>query len=171
MTELTPQDRLQPALLDRLTDEEPDVKVESRDKRVISTRRLRECVLRDLAWLLNTTPLGQSEDLAGFPYAQDSVLDYGLTDLAGHTLSGINPGDLEKLIKHAIRRFEPRILAKSIKVRAVLPEDAEHRNALAFEIEGELWGQPMPTQLYLKSEIDLEDGSLSVTDRTEGGGA
>ena len=50
MAELTTQDKLQPALLDRLTDDEPDAKVEARDKRVISMRRLRECVLRDLSW-------------------------------------------------------------------------------------------------------------------------
>ena len=171
MAELTPQDRLQPALLDRLTDEEPEVKVESRDKRVISTRKLRECVLRDLQWLLNTTPLGQSIELAHFPQVQESVLEYGMQDMAGVTLSGVNPGDIEKQIKNALRRFEPRILARSLKVRAVLPEDAQHKNALAFEIEGELWGQPMPMQLYLRSEIDLEDGSLTVIDRTEAGPA
>jgi type VI secretion system protein ImpF len=164
MAELTPQDRLQPALLDRLTDEEPETRVESREKRVISVRRLRECVLRDLRWLLNTTPLSQIEDLEDLPRVRDSVLDYGLTDLAGHTLSGVDPTDLERMILDAIRRFEPRVLPRTLRVRAVVPEDPQHRNALAFEIEGELWGQPMPTSLYLKSEIDLEDGRLTVVE-------
>ncbi|MHC4750853.1 MAG: type VI secretion system baseplate subunit TssE, partial [Planctomycetota bacterium] len=36
MAELTPMDRLQPCLLDRLTDDEPDVQKESRDQRVVS---------------------------------------------------------------------------------------------------------------------------------------
>lgn len=165
MAELTPQDRLQPALLDRLTDEEPETAVESRDKRVISTRRLRECVLRDLAWLLNTTPLSQTLDLSAYPLARQSTLDFGLVDLAGVTLTSLDPGELEQRIRDAIKRFEPRILPKTLKVRAVLPEDLEHRNVLAFEIDGELWGQPMPTSLYLKSEIDLEDGSMTVAER------
>jgi type VI secretion system protein ImpF len=168
MAELTPQDRLQPALLDRLTDLEPDVRVESRDKRVISLRRLREFVLRDLAWLLNTSPLGQVQDLSAHPLTEDSVLNYGLRDLAGVTLSGVDPGELERRIKEAIRRFEPRILHRTLRVRAVMADDAAHRNALAFEIDGELWGQPMPTQLYLKSEIDLEDGSMTVVERDGG---
>jgi type VI secretion system protein ImpF len=168
MADLTPQDRLQPALLDRLTDEEPDSKVESREKRVISVRKLRECVLRDLAWLLNTTPYSQSESLADFPNAQSSTLDYGINDLAGVVLSGLDPGELERRIREAIRRFEPRILSRTLKVRAVMPEDSQHRNALAFEIEGELWGQPLPTSLYLKSEIDLEDGSMTVAERGDG---
>ena len=169
MAEPTPQDRLQPALLDRLTDEEPETGVESRDKRVISTRRLRECVLRDLAWLLNTTPLGQSEDLGDFPQARASVLDFGLVDLAGVTLTSLEPSELEQRIRDAIRRFEPRILPRTLKVRAVIPDELEHRNVLAFEIEGELWGQPMPTALYLKSEIDLEDGSMTVAERAAAG--
>lgn len=33
MAELTPKDRLQPSLLDRLTDDEPDKTQESREKR------------------------------------------------------------------------------------------------------------------------------------------
>ncbi len=164
MAELTPQDRLQPALLDRLTDEEPDSRVEAREKRVISVRRLRECVLRDLRWLLNTDPMSQGEDLSAWPAVADSVLDYGLKDLAGVTLSGIDETDLERMIESAIKRFEPRILPRSLKVRAVVAADTQHRNALAFEIEGELWGQPLPSSLYLKSEIDLEDGRMTVAE-------
>ena len=169
MAEPAPQDRLQPALLDRLTDEEPESGVESRERRVISMRRLRECVLRDLAWLLNTTPLGQTEDLDEFPEARSSVIDYGLRDLAGRTLSGVDAGELEAHIRSAIQRFEPRILPRTLRVRAVLPDDPQHRNALAFEIEGELWGQPLPSHLFLKSEIDLEDGSMTVVEGSEPG--
>ena len=119
MPDVAPQDRLQPALLDRLTDDEPDTRVETRERRVISMRRLREFVLRDLAWLLNTTPLGQTQDLSDFPLAQESVIDYGLSDLAGVTLSGVDPGDLERRIRDAIRRFEPRIRPRTLQVRAV----------------------------------------------------
>src|SRR3546814_19033242 len=60
MAELTPQDRLPPSLLDRLPDDEPEVTQESRDRRVLSVPKLREVVLRDLAWLFNpvTPPAG-----------------------------------------------------------------------------------------------------------------
>lgn len=165
MAEPTPQDRLQPALLDRLTDLEPEARAEPRERRVISMRRLREYVLRDLGWLFNTTPLGQVQDLAAHPRVEESVLNYGLPDLAGVTLSGVDPGELERRIREAIRRFEPRILQRTLRVRAVMPDDPQHRNALAFEIEGELWGQPMPTRLYLKSEFDLEDGTMTILER------
>ena len=55
--QLLPQDRLQPALLDRLTDDEPDKKQEPREARVLSKSRMRQSVLRDLAWLFNATRL------------------------------------------------------------------------------------------------------------------
>lgn len=169
MAEPAPKDRLQPALLDRLTDDEPGSRVESREKRVLSMARLRECVLRDLRWLLNTAPLSQGDDLSDLPQVRESVLDFGLLDLAGRTLSGVDPAALERTVLEAIQRFEPRILPQTLRVRAVMPEDPEHRNALAFEIEGDLWGQPLPTSLYLKSEIDLEDGSMSVAERSGSG--
>ena len=47
-------ERLQPSLLDRLTDDAPGDLQEARDMRVIDIRRLREIVQRDLSFLLNT---------------------------------------------------------------------------------------------------------------------
>jgi len=52
MPELMPLERLQPALLDRLTDLEPDARQEAREQRVMSKARLRQAVLRDLARLV-----------------------------------------------------------------------------------------------------------------------
>src|ERR1700675_1163516 len=76
--ELAPQERLQPALLDRLTDDEPDKKVEGQDKRVLTKAQLRQAVLRDLVWLFNTTRLESSEDLSKTPNVRSSVLNFGL---------------------------------------------------------------------------------------------
>jgi type VI secretion system protein ImpF len=67
VAELTPQEKLQPALLDRLTDDEPDRKVESREQRVLSVQRLKAALLRDLAWLLNTGHLETVQDLDDYP--------------------------------------------------------------------------------------------------------
>ena len=53
MADSVPKDRLQPALLDRLTDEEPDRALEPRAERLISRQHMRQSVLRDLGWLFN----------------------------------------------------------------------------------------------------------------------
>jgi type VI secretion system protein ImpF len=38
-------------------------------------------------------------------------------------------------------------------------------NTLAFEIEAELWGEPLPLRLLLRTIIDLEDGRATVSQR------
>ena len=88
VAELTAQERLQPSLLDRLTDDEPGNQKESRDKRVLTLRRIREGVIRDLAWLLNTANLECVEDLDGYPEVAKSVLNYGIPDLTGKSATG-----------------------------------------------------------------------------------
>ena len=172
MAELTPQERLQPSLLDRLTDNDPTNSQEGRDARVMSMPRIREAVLRDLRWLLNTTNIsgtklfGHEDPLEAYPNTADSVINYGMPDLTGYTSSGIDEGQVEKLVKDAIRRFEPRIVRK-LKVRALSNPEQMNANALSFEIDGELWGQPMPERLYLRTEIDLETGAATVTEAVD----
>lgn len=164
MAELSLEERLQPSLLDRLTDDEPDKQQESRERRVLSLRKLRDCVTRDLAWLLNTTSLSAVQSLDDFPLAAESVINYGLPELAGHTVSAVDLVAIERIIKQAIWDFEPRILRKSVKVRVVTDEQKMNHNAMVMEIEGELWAQPVPIHLYLKTEMDLETGDVVVSD-------
>ncbi|MBI5017333.1 MAG: type VI secretion system baseplate subunit TssE [Deltaproteobacteria bacterium] len=164
MPELTAQERLQPSLLDRLTDDEPDKRVESRDQRVLSLRRLREGVRRDLAWLLNTGHLASLEDLSGYPLVAHSVLNYGIPDLTGTSAQSADVGELERALRQAIWDFEPRILHNTVHVRAVAPDRGASHSALTFVIEGDLWAQPLPLHLYLKTEIDLETATVRVTD-------
>jgi type VI secretion system protein ImpF len=166
LAELTPKERLQPSLLDRLTDTEPDKTQESREQRVFALSRLRESVLRDLAWLLNTTNLAAGQDLGPYPQVASSVLNYGLPDLSGTSVSGTDPVVLERALRQAIVDFEPRILRHTLSVRLDINEDQMTHNAMTFLIEGELWAQPVPLRLYLKTEIDLEMGSVKVTGQT-----
>jgi len=37
-----------------------------------------------------------------------------------------------------------------------------NHNALSFEIEGDLWAQPMPLRLLLQTDMDLESGHVRV---------
>jgi type VI secretion system protein ImpF len=163
MAELTPTERLQPSLLDRLTDDEPSQSQESRNRRILGIQKLRECVLRDVAWLLNTTNLAQSDLAERYPLVAQSVVNYGLPDLAGLTASAVDLEELESVVRQAICDFEPRILRNTLKVRAHAGEEMNH-NALVFEIAGELWAQPVPLELFLKTEIDLECGDIAVTE-------
>src|SRR5580765_3585956 len=100
--QILPQDRLQPALLDRLTDDEPDKKQEPREARVLSKSRMRQSVLRDLAWLFNATRLESGQDLAQAPYVRRSVLNFGLPAMSGKVASSLDVTDLTRAIREAI---------------------------------------------------------------------
>ncbi len=158
MAELTPMDRLQPCLLDRLTDDEPEVSKESRDQRVVSLRRYKRAVLRDLEMILNTKRHPLQDNIYEFSEAARSVLNYGIPDVCGATISAISPVEFESEVKQAILCFEPRISRKQLSVHIVTPRDSGHIRTISFEIEGELWAQPLPDHLFVKTEVDLETG-------------
>lgn len=168
MADLTPQERLQPSLLDRLADDEPGVTQESRDRRVLSVQRLREVVLRDLTWLLNAVNLTAVNDLEDYPAVERSVLNYGLPDMAGHTVSGVDLMELEQLLRRAIIEFEPRILRDTLSVKLLFNESEMNHNAMTFEIQGDLWAQPVPLHMYLRTELDLEIGTVKVSEFAAG---
>jgi type VI secretion system protein ImpF len=164
MAELAPKERLQPALLERLTDHEPDKTVESREQRVMSLEKLRKSVIRDLEWLFNAINLASTIDLDAFPRVAESVLNYGLPGFGGRAASSFDAATLERHIRQAIWCFEPRILRNTLQVRAILDEKQMNRNTIAFEISGDLWAQPTPVRLFLKTEVDLEDKRARVVE-------
>jgi type VI secretion system protein ImpF len=164
MPELTTKERLQPSLLDRLSDDEPARAQESRDQRVLSPQRLRETVLRDLGWLLNSAHLESTIELGDFPEAAQSVINYGLPDLTGKSVSTIDTAALAAAIRKAIWEFEPRLLKRSVRVQ-VVANSATH-NTMRFTIDAQLWAQPMPLQLFLQTSIDLETGEAVVHEAT-----
>ena len=70
---------------------------------------------------------------------------------------------LERAIRQAIWDFEPRLIRASVSVKA-LPDLAGDGNRLMFAIEADMWAQPYPERLYLKTELDLERGAVLLTE-------
>lgn len=162
-------DRLWPVLLDRLTDLEPERRKEPPQARTLSRKAYRESVLRDLQWLLNTTNLDVSMDLAGHRDAQNSVINFGLGALSGKFASDVDVAQLEAMIRQAIVQFEPRLLPHSVEVSVVAPERSlDVHNVLGVTIRGQLWSVPYPLEMLLRSDIDLETGHVVLHD--QGGG-
>jgi len=159
-----PEDRLRPVLLDRLTDEEPSKREESRHARALTIPQLRAAVLRDLGWLLNTTYFESAQSLEDYPEVKTSVINYGIPELSGITASSINSRDLERQVRDAILRFEPRIIANTLRVRLAPPTEGQSMNGFQMEITGELWAEPLPERLFLRTSVDLDSGSIDVRD-------
>ena len=159
-------ENLQPSLLDRLTDERRDKTKESVSQQVLSHQQYKEAVIRDLAWLLNTVSMDSVFDLSSYPEINRSVLNYGMPDISGHTSASVDTTHLQKELKSAIYRFEPRIIPNSLKVKVHSDPDVMSHNSLVFEIEGVVFGHPMPFPVLLRSELDLECGEFTVTEDT-----
>jgi type VI secretion system protein ImpF len=131
-------------------------------ERFTSMRRLREYVCRDLALLLNSSGVDQTVDLTRFPHVQHSVLNYGMPSLAGRSAAAVDVERTARSIEDVIRRFEPRLT----RVHVTPDEEREGSDAhqLAFRIEADLWGQPAPLHLVLRTRINTESGDVNVAD-------
>jgi type VI secretion system protein ImpF len=163
---ITPLDRLQPCLLDRLTDDEPGKREESRSQRIISLQRYKAGVLRDLEWLFNT--IGHFPDervgevtFADYEDAYSSVINFGIRQLYGRLAPDIE--EIEKQLLDALIIFEPRINRRTLSVDVKI-----ERNILCIELTGELWVNPLPEKLFIKTELDLESSECNTKEASHG---
>ncbi|QIL80528.1 type VI secretion system baseplate subunit TssE [Diaphorobacter sp. HDW4A] len=159
-------DRLLPTLLDRLTDQAPQRDKDAVSERLVTRKQLRQIILRDLSWLLNATNAETELMLEDFAEARNSTLNYGLPAFSGKRISDVKLTDLEAAIKNSIQQFEPRVMPATLVVNASLASDDEAaHNMVVFEIRGQIWAQPYPIEMLLKSSIDLETGSVTLHDQ------
>jgi type VI secretion system protein ImpF len=163
---VTPLDRLQPCLLDRLTDDEPGKRDESRNQRIISLQRYKAGVLRDLEWLFNSIghfpeePTGESV-FGDYEEAFRSVVNFGIRQLYGRLAPDVE--EIEKQLFDALIVFEPRINRRTLRVKVTI-----ERNLISIELTGELWVNPLPEKLFIKTEIDLESSECTVRESGNG---
>ncbi|WP_422011672.1 type VI secretion system baseplate subunit TssE [Roseateles sp.] len=169
------QDRLQPSLLDRLTDNDAGSQVESVEARVLNRRQLREAVLRDLSWLFNAVcqePDPRQRDdperaelWESVPHARDSVLNFGILPLTGQAFSVHNFPIIEAQVRQSIIRFEPRLDPASVEVRILNDMSTGLRpTSLRLTIKGQMWNQPVPLELVLNADVDVDTGQAAVRD-------
>ena len=179
------KERLQPSLLDRLVDDSPPRPARRRwfnrplkeadsvasssssaasgAAAFISARRLRELVTRDLAWLLNAVNLeAVNPALEDYPFVSKSVINYGTQELNGRAVLGLPLEEIETRLREIILHYEPRIIPNTLKVAMVRTEHMDGRS-VSFDIDCDIWGQPVPEHLLLRSMINLEDGSIELS--------
>jgi len=154
-------ERLQPSLLDRLTDNNPTELKETAQEKVIDMRRLREIVLRDLGWLLNTVNQSLDIDPEEYPYAAKSTLNFGIVDISGKRSAEARPHELERMLEKAIETYEPRIVAGSLAVQ-LSHAAGESKSKIVFNIQADLWAQPVPMEIYLRTELSVASGDMTV---------
>ncbi|WP_173632761.1 type VI secretion system baseplate subunit TssE [Paramixta manurensis] len=157
------RDKMQPSLLDRLTDNAPDKQQEPVSQTLVSHSALRRHVLRDLQWLFNSINNEAQQDLAPFPQVRRSAWNFGVAPLAGQRMSDIEWQDIQRKLTEAIINFEPRILPQGLQVRCVSDTGSlELHNVLSIEIKGRLWCVPYPLEFLFRTDVDLENGHFEL---------
>jgi type VI secretion system protein ImpF len=149
---------LQPSLIDRLIDLEPDNRKEALVSQGQSLRQLKDSVRRDLEWMLNTRrtpaePPARAKELWRSSYC------YGLPDLTGMALDTVQArGDLARILETAISAFEPRLRNATA---TLLPQTSGSR-ILQFQIEALLLTEPAPARVYFDTTLELISGEYRV---------
>lgn len=164
-TTVSARDKMQPSLLDRLTDNAPDKRQEPANSNLVSHSALRRQVLRDLQWLFNTINNEAQQDLSRVDHVRRSVFNFGVAPLAGKRMSEIEWGDIQQRLTEAILHFEPRILPQGLQVRCVCDtKSLDLHNVLSIEIKGRLWCVPWPLEFLFRTDVDLENGHFELKD-------
>jgi type VI secretion system protein ImpF len=130
--------------------------------RGVGARELREAVARDLEWLLNTRVWHPWENLERLEEARASILTYGMPELSKFSWSA--PEDartIAGLIEKAVRTFEPRLLARSVKCE-VLPSQDVSDFSLRIRIEAILQVEPISEPVAFDTSFDFEGGGLHI---------
>jgi type VI secretion system protein ImpF len=123
-----------------------------------SLRYFKEALKRDLEWLLNTRQPPIPE-LANYPQAKASVINFGLPDISSLGLSSASDhGRLRKAIETCLRNFEPRLM----DIRVTLEGSDTIDRRLRFHIEGNMKLDPAPEEISFDTVLELSSGEYKV---------
>lgn len=153
-------DRLQPSLIDRLVDTDPD---RERDPPVTQAETLdgiRAALRRDLEWLLNTRRLPQTPPKA-YAALSDSLLTYGVEDFFSASLT--TPGQraaFAESLKSRIARCEPRLEGVEVSLVA---DPVPSRRTLRLRISGRYTARPGLPPMVFETAMDPVAGRFAVT--------
>jgi type VI secretion system protein ImpF len=147
-------------LIDRLIDDEPNVRNEPPLTRAQSVRALKAALRRDLEWLLNTRR-NIEEAPEAFEFLAKSLFNFGLPDIT--SLSFNNPKDRNRLLRMleaTIELYEPRIA--EARVTMLSTGEETYSRVMRFQIEGMLMMDPAPERITFDTVLQLNSGECRV---------
>ncbi len=147
-------------LLERFAAEMPINPTEYKGDRL--NRQISDYLRSRLTILFNASGVDALVRTDKYPSAASSVLNFGVGNLAGREVSGIDRHRLVKRIRQAILRFEPRINPAGLVVRFVQVDDS-CGTSLNFIIEGEVDYLRDRFAFSLNSLWNTDSGEVQVT--------
>jgi type VI secretion system protein ImpF len=126
---------------------------------------LRREVWRDLEQLLNTISLESTvKEMAEFPLARRSILNFGLPDISRRTIDELKANDrgIEKEIEAALRAYEPRFLRNTVRVKRDTSIDPASLK-VRFYIQADLVCRPVDVPVEFMADVDVSSGRFEVS--------
>lgn len=146
------------SILDRLMDDEPDVRLDPPATRAASFRQFKNGVRRDLEWLLNTR---QNPNPAPREFKElfRSLYNYGLPDISSISRQSTHEQRrLLQALEQALMAYEPRILGVNVS----LDSSSQTTRMVRFRIDGMLRVDPSPEHVSFDTVLDVPTGEYEV---------
>ena len=89
------------------------------------------------------------------------MLNYGVKEVAGGFAAKDRVQLIRKSIAQAIEAYEPRIRKGSVQVE-MRSENVSRNTVISFDIRADMWAEPIPIELYLRSSIDVTTGQVAL---------
>jgi len=165
MARVDKKKKLRPSIIDRLFDNEPHIQTELDPEHHQLLKQLRNSVRRDLEHLLNTR-FYITEPPVEYPQLENSLLNYGLPDLATLNILDLDKrNEFTRKLEQSLRVFEPRF--KSVKVSFRDNVDTTDRT-LRFRIDAVIYADPLPEIVVFDSVLESVTRTVSVKEISHG---
>jgi type VI secretion system protein ImpF len=128
----------------------------------ISENRLRAELSRDLGTLLNTVNLESTVDFGPHDAARQSILNYGLPDIAHRTIDESGVDDIHQEIRKALLLYEPRLVRDSLRVERDRSIGA-HELAVRFTVRADMVADPVNIPVEFFAEMQSGAGKVVVS--------
>ncbi len=150
------------SLLDRLSNRSNDQVAEATISRgELTATDMRESIVRNLTWILETTYMEESVDLSRWPNVRNSVLNFGVPEFTGLLVSDVDCFTIEQKIGKAIRLFEPRLFKETLEVKMISDEMVMERRSLKLLICGDCFDGAAQHHIRVTAELDPESGRIT----------
>lgn len=116
----------------------------------------------DLTALLNTTDLGSAVDLTDFPFVRESILNFGLYDVAHLVSEEIGVEGIADDLAAALKEFEPRLDADTLVIeRSEVNDDVNQR--VRFSVSAEMFCTPANLPVDFVAEVEIGSGKIQLS--------
>ena len=128
---------------------------------LVSEREMQEQIQIDLTQLLNTINLASTQDLEGYDEVPRSIINYGIPDIVHRTIDEASVDEVVGELEMALKRFEPRIIARSIDVRRDMGIDKTELK-VRFVVSAEISMEPENLPVEFVADVDVENSKFVI---------